>query len=139
MVAAGGAAAAAAAAKATEEEEEMTSYDPKDLADDVEFKILRSATGGFRNPDWLRQVLAEEAKAGWTLVEKFDDSRVRLKRPRSAARDDAKLGFDARRTYVGISQARLAAYIVVGSLLVTALIAGIAIVTAISLAPPRIR
>ncbi len=80
----------------------MTPYTPKDLAENWEFKILRSASGGFRNPDWLRSVLEEEARAGWTLVEKFDDSRLRLKRPASArARDDA-LEFDARRTWVGI-------------------------------------
>jgi hypothetical protein len=103
--AAGGAAAAAAAAAAMrQEEEEMTPYAPSDLAGDWEFKILRSQTGTFKNPERLRAVLEEEARAGWTLVEKFDNSRVRLKRPASARQLDGKLDFDPYRTNVGISE-----------------------------------
>jgi hypothetical protein len=70
-------------------------------ADDWEFKILRSATAKFHDPVWLRTILEEEARAGWTLVEKFDDARLRLKRPTSARARDAALPFDARRTSVG--------------------------------------
>jgi hypothetical protein len=81
----------------------MTPYTPQDLAENWEFKILRSATGAFRNPDRLRAVLAEEQRAGWTLVEKFDDSRLRLKRPARAQRDDGALDFDPRRTWVGMN------------------------------------
>lgn len=46
------AAAAAAAAKRRREEEEehMTPYTPSDLAENWEFKILRSATGSFKDP-----------------------------------------------------------------------------------------
>jgi hypothetical protein len=101
MSAAGAAAAAQAAARAREEEE-MTSYTPQDLAENWEFKMLRSTTGAFRNPDRLRAILQEEQRAGWTLVEKFDDSRIRLKRPARAHADDADLGFDPHRTWVGI-------------------------------------
>jgi hypothetical protein len=111
-VAAGGAAAAAAAELARQEEEEMTPYSSKDLAEDWEFKILRSATNGFRDPAWLNAVLREEARAGWTLVEKFDDGRVRLKRPAAARAKDASLGFDPYRTWAGMSQQRLAGIIV---------------------------
>jgi hypothetical protein len=32
----------------------------------------------------MQRYLAEEAQAGWTLVEKFDNSRIRLKRPAAA-------------------------------------------------------
>jgi hypothetical protein len=49
---------------------------PKDLAEDWEFKILRSATNKFRDPVALHAFLQEEARAGWTLVEKFDNERV---------------------------------------------------------------
>jgi hypothetical protein len=42
------------------------------------------------------------------LVEKFDNTRVRLKRPQSAAQFDGKLDFDAYRTSVGISETKLA-------------------------------
>src|SRR5262245_3670338 len=104
--AAGAAAAGAAAAEQRrqhEEEEEMSPYSPHELGQDWEFKILRSATGGFKRPDFLRQCLDEEARAGWSLVEKFDDSRVRLKRPASARDRDAKLDLDPYRTYVGLS------------------------------------
>ncbi len=86
-----------------EEEEEMTPYSNDELQDDWEFKILRSATGAFKKPQRLREVLEEEARAGWVLVEKFDDQRVRLKRPASARRNDRGLGFDPYRTQVGIS------------------------------------
>ncbi len=103
--AAGGAAAAAAAHQATlkQEEEEMTPYSSRDLADDWEFKILRSSTPTFKNPERLRAALDEEAKAGWMLVEKFDNSRIRLKRPNSARQLDGKLDFDPYRTHVGMS------------------------------------
>jgi hypothetical protein len=105
-----GAAAAAAAAERQrqQEEEEMTSYSAADLAQDWEFKILRSSTAAFKKPEVLRAILDEEAQAGWMLVEKFDNSRIRLKRPASARALDGKLEFDAYRTTVGISEARLA-------------------------------
>ena len=81
----------------------MTSYRPEDLAQDWEFKILRSATNAFKNPLRLRQYLEEEGRAGWVLVEKFDDSRLRLKRPATARERDGKLDIDPYRTYVGLT------------------------------------
>jgi hypothetical protein len=99
------AAAAARMRREQQEEEELTPYTHKDLAEDWEFKILRSVTGKFRDAAWLQSILDEEARAGWQLVEKFDNARVRLKRPASARARDATLGFDAYRTSVGISQA----------------------------------
>jgi hypothetical protein len=84
----------------------MTPYSPKDLSENWEFKILRSATGKFRDPMWLHAILAEETRAGWSMVEKFDDTRVRLKRPSSARKNDAALGFDPYRIWVGVSPAR---------------------------------
>lgn len=95
----------------------MTGYTPEDLASGSEFKILRSATSAFRRPEFLRQVLDEEKNAGWTLVEKFDNSRIRLKRPASA-RSGGSTTFDPYRSYVGISETalglRIAAAIVIG-------------------------
>lgn len=81
----------------------MTGYRADELTQDYEFKILRSATGAFRRSDRLQQILEEEARCGWTLVEKFDNSRVRLKRLASARDLDGKRGLDAYRTYVGPS------------------------------------
>jgi len=80
--------AAAAAAKRRQmllaEEEDMTQYTQDDLSNDWEFKIVRSSTAVFRNPKALNKLLEEEAQAGWIMLEKLDDSRIRFKRPRSA-------------------------------------------------------
>jgi hypothetical protein len=110
------AAAAAAAEKARKEEEEMTTYKREDLTEGWEFKMLRSMRSTFKKPERLQAVLADESRAGWTLVEKFDDSRIRLKRPASAKEADGQLDFDAYRTWVGISQARYILIIILLSL-----------------------
>ena len=89
---------------------------PRDLDENWEFKILRSATGTFKDPAVMQRYLAEEAQAGWTLVEKFDNSRVRLKRPAAARQQDAQCTFDPYRTRVGISEVGLG-LLIVGSVL----------------------
>jgi hypothetical protein len=112
--AAGSAAAAAAAAKRKaeqEEEEELTSYQEHELNDDWEFKILRSMTGAFKHPDKLRQTLDEESQAGWVLVEKFDNGRLRLKRPASARGRDNALSFDPYRAYIGYTEGQYVAVV----------------------------
>jgi hypothetical protein len=121
-----GAAAAAAEAerRRKEEEEEMTKYTDADLQGDWEFKIVRANTMAFRKPDVFRQVCAEEARAGWTLVEKFDDSRLRFKRPISARAGDAGLEFDPYRTHYGISP---------GAIVAIALASGLSVFIAIFL------
>ena len=106
----------------------MTAYGAKDLAEDWEFKILRSVTNGFRDPIWRNAVLQEEARAGWAMVEKFDDGRIRLKRPAGARARDASLGFDPYRTWVGMNQQRLALIIlaaVFGGLAAIGIVAGV--------------
>jgi len=110
------AAAAAAQRRREEEEEHMTPYTPRDLAENWEFKILRSATGAFKDPAVMQRYLAEEAQAGWTLVEKFDNSRIRLKRPAAARQQDAQCTFDPYRTRVGISEVGLG-LLIAGSIL----------------------
>jgi hypothetical protein len=107
MSTAAAAAAAAARRRREEEEEHMTPYTPRDLAESWEFKILRSATGAFKDPAAMQRYLAEEAQAGWTLVEKFDNSRIRLKRPAAARQQDAQCTFDPYRTSVGMSEVGL--------------------------------
>jgi len=87
-------------------------YTPQELAEGWEFKIVRSSTGAFRTPAFLRAVLDDEQRAGWTLVEKFDNGRIRLKRPASARANDSTLGSDAYRTQVGMSELKLALCIV---------------------------
>jgi hypothetical protein len=110
-----------------EEMEEMAGYHPNDLSDGWEFKILRSVTGTFKDPGRMRAILEEERKAGWTLVEKFDNGRIRLKRPAGAAALDAKLDFDPYRTYVDQPQGCAAPAILVTLLgiLLSGLIVGL--------------
>jgi hypothetical protein len=91
-------------------------YTPRYLNENWEFKILRSATGAFKDPDVMQRYLAEEAEAGWTLVEKFDNSRIRLKRPAAARQQDAQRTFDPYRTRVGISEVGLG-LLIAGSIL----------------------
>jgi hypothetical protein len=127
--AAAAAAAAAAALRMRQEEEELTSYGPQDLSEGWEFKILRSSTSAFKNPERLKSVLAEEAAAGWTLVEKFDNGRIRLKRPVSARAGDHALGFDPYRTSIGMTDGKLGlmiAGIIVVAMLLVILIVGLA-------------
>jgi hypothetical protein len=103
--------AAARAARAHQqmllvEEEKMTPYPREELDHDWEFKIVRASTAAFRKPAVFRRIVDEEARAGWVLVEKFDDSRIRFKRPIEARRGDEQLmasGVDPYRTQFGIS------------------------------------
>jgi hypothetical protein len=85
----------------------MATYTPEELAEGFEFKILRSATHRFKDPEFLRQSLQEEAPAGWTFLEKFDNQRVRLKRAAAARRNDSTLRIDPYRTSVGTTETEL--------------------------------
>jgi hypothetical protein len=115
---AGAAAAAAEAERQRQEEEEMTKNTDADLQGDWEFKIVRSNLAGFRKPGVLQQVCAEEASAGWTMVEKFDNQRIRFKRPVSTRSGDAALEFDPYRTQYGTSSGAIDSIIVACALLV---------------------
>lgn len=111
---AGAHAAAEAKKKLQQEEEEMTRYTGEELTDDFEFKILRSQTGAFKKRETVEQVMAEEAAAGWRFVEKFDDNRLRFKRPSSARRNDFSLppGIDPYRTTYGMGEGTMAVLII---------------------------
>jgi hypothetical protein len=121
---AGAAAAAAAAEMKRQEEEEMTPYTAKDLAEGWEFKIIRSNFGTFRKPEKLQAILDEEKRGGWMLLEKFDDSRIRLRRPAGTKVTAAEFddGYDPYRTSVGMSDGA-AVVLVLG--IVGALAAGV--------------
>jgi hypothetical protein len=110
------------------EEIDMTPYTRDELQAGWEFKVMRSATGAFKDPDALEEMLAQESLAGWDLLEKFDDQRVRLKRPSSARRKDALLaaGYDPYRTQHGYSAEGLALRIV-AALTLLGVLAGLAI------------
>jgi hypothetical protein len=129
MIMSAHAAAHAAAQKKRQEEEEMTQYTRDELENDWEFKIVKSATGRFSKREIVEQVRAEEAMAGWVMVEKFDDNRIRFKRAMSAQRNDPNLpsGIDPYRTTYGISEGGLGLTIVGIMIFVGGLIALLAI------------
>jgi hypothetical protein len=127
IASAGGAAAAAAAARIRamqEEEERLTEYSADDLSHGWEFKIVRANTSAFRKPEVLRQVCEEEARSGWQLVEKFDDSRLRFKRPASARNTPSASGIDPYRTTYGMSAGKMVVLILAVSIAITFLIIG---------------
>ncbi len=96
------AAAAAAAARARQEEEDMTKYGANDL-EGWEFKIVRSSMGKFSNYQTVQQLCQEESQAGWEMVEKFDNYRIRFKRKIEHRNNDHILQFDPYRTTMGRS------------------------------------
>ena len=118
---AGNRAQAAAAQARQQEEQEMTGYSDDELGGRWEFKILRSGIGAFGNPEKLREALDQEARAGWELLEKFDNQRVRLRRPVAARRDDHQLDFDPYRTWIGVSDAGVVVRVWIGAAVVALL------------------
>ena len=94
--------AQAASARAAEEAEEeaMTPDTPVSPAGEWEFKIIRSIGRQFGNQDVRERVLADEMRAGWVLVEVFDDARIRLKRQRPEGSLKAIEGYDPYRTQI---------------------------------------
>lgn len=70
---------------------------------ELEYKVIQSTTPMFANAQKMTQVLAEEAQAGWALVEKFDNYRLRLQRDISHREQDKDRALDPYRTQVGVS------------------------------------
>ena len=123
--AAGGAAAAAAAAKKRrlqEEEERLTNYNGDDVKG-WEFKIVRSTTEKFKTREAVEKLCAEEAQAGWEMVEKFDNSRIRFKRRTECRTRDAHAQIDPYRTRIGMGEGGVVA-VVLG---IIALVTGLAL------------
>ena len=89
------------------EEENLTRYEANTSSDQPkgwEFKILRTSSGGFRGRKVLNRVCAEEAQAGWILLEKLDDHRLRFRRPVTARDRDQQCKIDPYRTRYGIAE-----------------------------------
>jgi hypothetical protein len=108
-------------------EEEMTNYSVEDLENNWEFKIVRSERGAFRKPEVFQRLLQEEAMAGWEMVEKLDDRRVRFKRRKDARRKDATLpqGVDPYRSQFDAGASRTLVLVLIGLLTMVALGAGV--------------
>jgi hypothetical protein len=112
--------------KQEEEEDTVTRYDSKDTVPSQEmpkgngsrqksnqdprlvgweFKIVRAERDLFRDPAVFKQLCEEEESAGWIMLEKLDDRRIRFKRPialRQIMNPDV-LPFDPYRTHYGAS------------------------------------
>ncbi len=104
----------------------MTPYTPEELAEGWEFKIVRSSLGRFGKPAVLRRLIEEEARAGWVMLEKFDNGRVRFKRPASARQRDHLLPPDVnpyRTNFGGSASATLTILLVLGLVVLFALLA----------------
>lgn len=70
-----------------------------------EFKIVRANRELFRDREIFQQLCEEESQAGWILLEKLDDRRVRFKRPialREIVKSDV-LAIDPYRSHYGSS------------------------------------
>ncbi len=112
-------AAAAKRRREEKEETEMMRRLQEEMDDEWEFKVMRSYFAAFGNPQKLQHMLDEEARAGWEMAGKLDDSRIYLKRPKSAREGDPLLGpgVDPYRTQYGGMGGGSAALVVAGLLL----------------------
>jgi hypothetical protein len=96
----------------------MTKYSADEI-EGWEFKIVRAATRKFKDPEFFRKTCEEEARAGWEMLEKFDDNRVRFRRKIEHRGDDLHREIDPYRTLVGMSMDQLGFLIAVSVLLGT--------------------
>ncbi len=73
--------------------------------DNKEYKLITSNTPIFASSAKLKQILAEEAQAGWDLEELIDNSKIRVSRDKSARSGDGGRSIDPYRISVGMNQA----------------------------------
>lgn len=115
--------------KKRQEEEEKMGYNQEELESNWEFKIIKSASGAFKKHAIIEQIKLEESVAGWVMVEKFDNNRIRFKRPGKAQDNDAllPLEIDPYRTTYGKSEAvfALSIMLVIGFVIATFITIGI--------------
>jgi hypothetical protein len=117
--------AAAAKRRAEEQEREELAMIERLSQEDgegrYEYKILRSYSNAFRNPERRRQILNEEARAGWEMVAKLDNARLVVRRPRTAA-DRPIQGIDPYRTAVDTN-----VWMMIGPLMALILLVGLVV------------
>ena len=97
---------------------EVMQYSPEDLDEGWEFKVVRGGPDAFSARQSLDHLMAQESRAGWIMLEKLDDSRVRFKRPAAAKQHDTSLpaGIDPYRTDLTSPPAWWALLLVIGVL-----------------------
>jgi hypothetical protein len=74
------------------------------FVDNKEYKVITSNTPLFGNSAKLRQLLAEEAQAGWDLDELIDSNKIKVSRDKSQRTGDGNRTIDAYRINVGMNQ-----------------------------------
>jgi hypothetical protein len=70
---------------------------------ELEYKIIQAQTPLFASTPEMHEILDEEAQAGWRLLEKEDNYRLKLQREISYRENDKNLSADPYRTTVGVS------------------------------------
>lgn len=70
---------------------------------ELEYKIMQAQTPLFADTAKMLELLDQEARAGWQLLEKEDNYRIKLQRNISHRENDKNLDFDAYRSTVGVS------------------------------------
>jgi hypothetical protein len=73
------------------------------LVDNKEYKVITSNTPMFGNTAKMKQILDEEAQAGWDLEEKLDNFKIRVSRSKNARDNDNNCAIDPYRTTVGVN------------------------------------
>ncbi len=96
-----------------------------------EYKVITSNTPIFGNPVRLKEILAEEAQAGWDLAELIDSSKIRVCRDKSARSGDSSRTLDPYRISVGMNQAL---YLVIAAVITIVVIWAIIQAAAMSVA-----
>lgn len=71
--------------------------------DNKEHKVITSNTPIFGSTEKMKQILDEEAQAGWDLEEKLDNFKIRVSRDKSARDNDHNCAVDPYRTTVGVN------------------------------------
>jgi len=104
-----------------EEEEKMTTNNKVDF-DGWEFKIVRAGFNKFKNPGIVRKICEEESKAGWEMLEKFDDKRIRFRRHIKNRSNDQFLDVDPYRTQYGLHEEAIVIIVALVSALIVGLI-----------------
>lgn len=70
---------------------------------DLEYKIIQAQTPLFAETAKMHELLEVEATAGWRLLEKESNYRIKLQREVSHRKNDPSLNIDAYRSTIGVS------------------------------------
>ena len=95
-----------------------------------EYKTLQAQTPLFADTKKMQEILAEEAKAGWDLLEKEDNYRIKLQRSIDSRSNDGNLSIDAYRSTVGVSSVLTYGMTALATILIVSVILYFAFTTA---------